>query len=456
MKGSGARHRGLPLWTQFLLSLLFIMFLLGGLYASYLFYSTVRDVIAYTQLPSLPNLRLPEPGKKRAGEKIILAEVPIWEGKERINILLLGLDRRPDEQYSRTDTMILSTIDPVSLSAAMLSIPRDLWVTIPGYGESRINTAHYTGEKEKYPGGGPALAKKTVQYNFGIPVHYYVRVDFEGFKKIVDTLGGIDINVKNTIQDDEYPDDNYGYDPLYIPAGLQHMDGELALKYSRTRHGRGDFDRAYRQQEVLLAIRDKALQLNLLPKAPELMVALADTVQTDLQPSDILNLVQMADKIKEVKTVVIDESLGTPHITPTGAWVLIPNREKIRPMIDELFAKPSPAAQVTVVPVVIPAEIVEEAAKIAVQNGTKNVGLGPQAVTFLKNRGFQIESFGEADRLDYPQTILIDYTGKKHTIQHLVEMFAISPENVRRSPNLKSEIDIRLILGEDFRLPLTE
>jgi len=148
---------------------------------------------------------------------------------------------------------------PLQGSVGMLSIPRDLWVTIPGYGENRINTAHYLGDKNGYPGGGPALAMKTVQYNLGVPVHFYVRVDFDGFRRIVDTLGGIDIEIPQTINDPKYPDENYGYDPFYIEAGLQHLDGDTALKYARTRATAGaDFARARRQQQVLFAIREKA------------------------------------------------------------------------------------------------------------------------------------------------------------------------------------------------------
>ncbi len=459
MRGPRVIKRGLPLVTQLLLSILCALVLAGGTYFAFLFYFTIKGIVANAQLPSLPNLHLPVPGKSGGQDRIVMEEIPNWEEKERVNILLLGIDKRPIEEGPwRTDTMILATLDPANKKAGMLSIPRDLWATIPGYEENRINTAHYTGDLEDYPGGGPALAKKTVQYNLGVTIHYYVRVDFDGFRKVIDTIGGVDIEVKEPIQDEEYPDEDYGYDPLYIPVGLQHMDGDLALKYARTRHHSNDFERAKRQQQVLLAIRDQALRLNLLPRVPELMVMLADAVQTDMQPSDILALAQLASQVDEqnIQTAVIDESMTVRHITPIGADVLLPIRDKIRPLIDEMFAAPSATVQVTVVPIVVPAGVVDEAATILVQNGTPQEELALQVANLLKQRGFQVQGFGNADRLDYQQTIIIDYTEKSHTIEHLANSFNVAPENIRRSPNLKSEVDIRIILGADFHLPTSK
>jgi LCP family protein required for cell wall assembly len=244
--------------------------------------------------------------------------------------------------------MIVVTIDPESGALGMLSIPRDLWVPIPGYGENRINTAHFLGDLHKYPGGGPALAKKTVSYNFGFPVHYYVRVNFEGFRRLIDMIGGIDIDVPHEIRDDQYPDENYGYDPLYIPAGRIHMDGDLALKYARTRKADNDFERARRQQQIILAVRDKVLSLNLLPslipKIPELLRTLSDSIQTDIPMDELIMLARLARDLntENIKTAVIDETMTVPQTTPTGAYVLLPIREKIRPVVEDLFLSPLP------------------------------------------------------------------------------------------------------------------
>ncbi len=171
--------------------------------------------------------------------------------------------------------MIVISIDPVNKSLSMLSIPRDLSVQIPDYNENnRINAAHLLGDARDYPGGGPALAKKTVQYTLGIPIQYYVRVNFEGFQKLVDLVGGITINVEAPIHDEKFPDANYGFMTVDIPAGVQKMDGVTALQYARVRHGSSDFHRARRQQQVLLAIKDKALSLDIpLTNIPSILYA---------------------------------------------------------------------------------------------------------------------------------------------------------------------------------------
>jgi polyisoprenyl-teichoic acid--peptidoglycan teichoic acid transferase len=451
-------RRGLPLLLQFALSILLGLFVAGGFYSAYLFYLTVKEVVASAQFPTIPVLYLPVPGQKPVPLTIRQETTVNWQKKERVNILLLGVDKRPEESGPmRTDTMILSTIDPSTNSASMLSVPRDLWVTIPGYGENRINMAHFDGDDKKYPGGGPALAKKTVQYNLGVPVNYYVRVDFGGFRKIVDAIGGIDIDVATPIIDDTYPDDNWGYDPVYIEAGLQHLNGDLALKYARSRHGNSDFDRAQRQQQVLMAIRDQALRLNLLPKLPELMVILAGTVQTDLQPTEILSLAQIAWKIdrSKVKSAVLGTEYTVRHITPTGADVVLPIREKIRPVVDELFnSTPVVAPEpVTVRQVVEPNQLAADGAKVSVLNGTVQKDLAAKTTAYLKQQGYVVTEPGDSGRTDYAKTVIVDYTGKTYTLGQLATQLGVPVGEIRRSPNLQSDVDIRVILGVDFHLP---
>jgi len=449
----------MPLGVQLVLSVLFGLFVAGGFYSAYMFYLTVGEIVATAQMPSMPVLYLPVPGQKPV-PLLIREETVDWQRKERVNILLLGIDRRPGEIGPwRTDTMLLASVDPASNSASMLSIPRDLWVPIPGFEENRINMAHYVGDAKKYPGGGPALSKKTVQYNFGVPVNYYVRVDFDGFRKIIDAIGGIDIDVAEEIIDDKYPDEYYGYDPLYIAAGRQHMDGDLALKYARTRHGSSDFDRAKRQQQVLLAVRDKALQLNLLPKLPELMVLLADTVETDLQPNEILNLAQIGWNIDRdnVRSAVIDQTMTLRHITPTGADVLLPKRDKIRPLIDEMFSsKPVEVPVKVTVQVAEPNRLTADAAKISVLNGTTNETLTEEVARYLRAKGYNVVETGRSDRTDYTKTIIVDYSGKTFTLEKLSEDVGVPLKEVRSNPSLQSEIDIRVILGADFKFPDAE
>ncbi len=478
-------------FSRFLTVLLSIAFLIGGGYSGYIFYFTVKDVVAHAELPTLPYIDLTLPILSPAGNDhpnpraannpqpatgLTGNVLPNWEESERVNILLLGIDKRPDEQYARTDTMILISVDPATGKAGMLSIPRDLWVTIPGYGENRINTAHYTGDKNGYPGGGPALAMKTVQYNLGVPVHFYVRVDFDGFRRIIDTLGGIDVDVSQTINDPKYPDENYGYDPFYIEQGPHHLDGYTALKYARTRATSGaDFDRSRRQQQVLLAIREQALAIGVIPKIPELWNTMAGTVQTDLQLVDILELTKLADKISgdDIQSVVVDHTMTVDYKTDTGAQVLLPIREKMRPVVDSLFSSPEPTgppptpapdpavvaqAQAEAQAEVqrqaeVAAALQSEGAKVIVQNGTPQPDLAAATAEYLRAQGFTIVQFGPADRTDYPRTVIVDYTGKTYTLGLLADIFNVADENVRRSPNLKSDVDIRIIVGADFRLP---
>ena len=384
--------------------------------------------------------------------------LPDWQKKERVNILLLGIDERED-QYGpwRTDTMIVLTIDPENNTAGILSIPRDLWVPIPGYSENRINTAHYTGDLNKFPGGGPALAIKTVQYNLGIPIHYYVRVNFSGFVNAIDTIGGIDIHVEKEIDDPLYPDGAYGYDPLYIQVGLQHMDGELALKYARTRHGGSDFNRLRRQQQVIMAVRDKVLRLEMLPqlllKLPQLLKTVGDSVQTDLQLDEMRNLVQLASKIndEQIKAASIDSSMTEPTTRHNGAQVLIPIRDEIRAVVDEIFAEPAQAAEEEIE--ADKDKLAEEGAKIIVHNGSTVGNLAVQTSAFLKERGLQIVEFGNAERFDYLTTIIVDYTGKEYTIQYLARLLNIPQNNIQPFTGSYSEIDIHLIIGADFQLP---
>ncbi len=334
--------------VRLLFSILLAAFVAGGLYGGFMFYSTVKDIVAHAQLSSPSKL----PAVSVKGNEIGTSGEPLPQKMERVNILLLGTDERKGEHGPwRTDTMIVATIDPASMTAGMLSIPRDLWVIIPGYGEGRINTAHFIGEAKKYPGGGPALAMKTVQYNLGIPIHYYVRINFDGFKRVIDTIGGIDVYVEEEIRDPKFPDEGYGYEPLYISAGQHHFNGEMALKYVRTRHGGSDFKRIKRQQKVILAVRDKILRFDLLPqllpKLPRLIRTAGESIQTDLPPEEIIRLAKLAAQIdvEHIKTAAIDSSMTIPTTTEGGAQILIPVREKIRPVVDEIFTSGNRASQ---------------------------------------------------------------------------------------------------------------
>lgn len=269
--------------------------------------------------------------------------VGAWEGNERVNILLVGIDRRPGEAFvSRTDSMMVISVNPETDSMSVLSIPRDLYVQIPGYGQDRINTAVVYGSREGDYLDGAALAMQTVSSNLGIPIHHFVMVDFGAFVRTVDLLEGIDVQVPYEINDPMYPDMDYGYDPLYIPAGLQHFDGQTALKYARTRHADSDFNRAYRQQQVLFAARNKALNLGIgemILKAPSLYREVESGIRTDLSLEQIMRLAKTVSDIPSDNTrnAVLDQDYVTSYRTPGGASVLLLNADVAMPMIQDLF-----------------------------------------------------------------------------------------------------------------------
>jgi len=208
----------------------------------------------------------------------------------RINILLLGLDQREGETGPcRSDTIIVASLNPQDGSAYLVSIPRDLWAYIPGRGWNRVNTAHFY--------GGPTLAEATVERLLRAPIHHCVSLKFRGFEKAIDALGGVVITVDRPIVDPSYPDEHWGYTSIYIPAGTQRMDGKTALRYVRSRHGRGDFDRIRRQQKLLRALREQAGGWDLLLKLPSILAALRGELWTDLSLGEMLSLGRLALEI---------------------------------------------------------------------------------------------------------------------------------------------------------------
>jgi LCP family protein required for cell wall assembly len=384
-----------------------------------------------------------------AGGTPVPVTFPDW-GKEPVNILLIGLDYRPgDAEGTRADTQIVVHIDPVAKTATLLSIPRDLWVRIPGHGEDRINVAYRVGEQNKaqIPGGGPVMAMATIEQNFGIPIHYFAQVDFMGFERVVDALGGITIDVPRPLVDNEYPLSNYGVTRIYIQAGLQHMDGRTALQYARSRHADSDLGRNRRQQQVLLAIRRQALNINVVTRLNELAGKLSDAVKTDLSPQQVGSLAMLGREIgqESIHSIVLEPPCVNQTVLPSGADVLLPDWDCIRPKVAQAFANP---------------RIVEEAARISVQNGTLTGGVGRKVRDELVAKGFSIADLSSApDQGNHPVTTIIDFTGgqKPHTVQALAKALGIDPGEVKQAnpedaPIATSDgkpVDILVMVGDD-------
>ncbi len=386
-----------------------------------------------------------------------------WNGQERVNILLLGIDLRCGEEGpTHTDSMMVFTIDPVGKTAAMLSLPRDLWVEIPGFGLDRINQAHYMGAAYEYPGGGPALAMETVEATLGIELDYYAAVNFKAFTDVVDLIDGIEIEVTELIDDPDYPDNCYGYDPLYLEPGTYQMGGEEALKYARTRATfGGDVDRAGRQQEVIMAVRDKVLGLNMLPQlmlqSPQLWQSFQENVRTNMSLDEMLQLALLMQDIDgdDIETAVIDYQYVYNETTPDGRQVLVPNREEIRVLREQLFMPPAiPTATIDNLEALAAAE----GAGLMLVNGTAEFGLAGETQTYLEEHGLSVVEIGNADASTYRTTQLTVYGNFPYTTQYIIELMGVPPLNVIDGTlALKDEelpaYGISILIGDDWRVP---
>jgi len=465
------RRRALPGWAYLMLGALFLF---ATLFSAYLIFTTVRDIVAAWGPTGLNTGLFPggstpvagstpgviNPGAVLTPQPAITAEA--WNGSDRVTVLVMGIDQREGEIETayRTDSMMLLTMDPVGKAAGILSIPRDLYVEIPGFADrDKITTANFKGDAYRLPGGGPQLAVDTVELNLGIRVDYYVRINFTAFEAFVDQIGGIDVDNPYEINDPEYPDCCFGYDPFYLPAGAQHLDGATALKFARTRHAVGDdYGRAQRQQVVVMAVRDKLTSADNLPtlfaKAPQLLATMQGSYVTNMSPEQMVSLALTARDIPRqsiTSTVIDQEYIAYEYIVPeTNQQVLILNIEKFRELRDTMFYTPQPPQ------LSVPNAgdlLANEAATVEVQNGSLINGAASSLADYLRGQGLNVTTVGNADRSDYASTIIIDYTGKPYTAQWLADTFQISSSNILSSNNPDSSVDVRVIIGADFVLP---
>ena len=265
---------------------------------------------------------------------------PAWNGTDRLNVLILGLDSRGGAgDTQNTDTIIVLSVDPSRRTAAMLSVPRDTLVPIPGHGEDKVNAA--------YAYGGADLAVRTVEDLLSIRINSYALIDFQAFTQIVDSVGGVLVDVKRPIRDEAYPTSDYGVERLNILSGPQLMPGDEALKYARSRHDSNDFSRARRQQEVIAAIRSRLAEDGMLARVPGIVNDVGSAVETNFDPANILPLAALGGGIPSgaIRSDVL-LPCDAPNAThcelteengPLG-YYLIPDRAKIAKLIADLFA----------------------------------------------------------------------------------------------------------------------
>lgn len=378
------------------------------------------------------------------------------EGEGRVNILLLGIGDTNHQAANLSDTNIVLSLDPINKDIAMVSLPRDLYVSIPGYGYDKLNAAHLFGEEQK-DGSGPDLAKKVVESIIGQKLHYYIKTDFSGLVKAIDILGGVDINVEESIYDNNYPCDyNENLSCVFsITKGVNHLDGKTALKYARSRYSTSDFDRAHRQQQILVSAKNKALQVENIfniVKISQLLDNMGDHVRTDLSLDEIRKLGQITKDINQDKiiNVVIDDSPESFLVSGqanNGAYIL---RSKTGNWV---------SLQKYMRSIFIDHYIKQENARIMIKNGTSKPGYAKLIADDLASFGYNVVGYETADNSEYTKTKIINHSGNSDPIslKYLKNRFQADVttqqnSSIEPSNNTSSPYDIEIIIGSDYNI----
>jgi len=340
-------------------------------------------------------------------------DILIGEDTNRINILLMGIGGTGHEGALLTDTIMLASIQLSTNEITLISIPRDLYIKIPDNGWQRINHASAYGDLNDYVGGGSALMAKTIEETFGVPVDYWLRIDFSGFKQVIDDLGGINVLVDRTFTDEQFPTEDFGVQTITFEKGEQYMDGETALQFARSRHGNNnegsDFARSKRQQKILLAIKDKVLNWKTLAnpnKIYKIYDSISNHIQTNIKAGQLPDLTGLLKNINfdSIKHYVIDDSPGgllKPIITEEGAQVLVPKSGDLAELQD--FVKN----------IFVVREINQNNIKIILANGTTIDGLATYIGSSLTSWGFNIERLITAPTQDFEKSVIYDLSDGK-------------------------------------------
>ena len=395
------------------------------------------------------------------GTPVPTVAIPPWDGKERLNILLIGSDEQRGGH--NTDTMITVSIDPVTKQVAMFSLPRDtVDVPVPpgpaqrvwgrDYGQ-KINSffANNRRRSDLWPGNdrtrGYNALKSILGELYDLKIRYFVEVNFDGFKKVVDAVGGVTINVQVPVSDDEFPGMTGRAQRLYIPSGLQHMDGEQALRYARSRHTSTDFDRGARQQRVLLSLRQQADPQMLIPKLPELVAALKSTVRTDIPVSQLDELLGLASQVDtaNIRSYVFAPPLYSQDTCADArGCIVVPNIARIKQAVKNAFsADPRDEA--------LRQSLASEGGHLWVVNGTTDSSRGPALAGYLEYRGLAASAPRGRPKGSVPaNTMITVYNGAEEklaaTIAYLEKTFGVQ---VKTKADPTIPVDIVITVGRN-------
>ncbi|MBI2797673.1 LCP family protein [Candidatus Saccharibacteria bacterium] len=428
------------LWLKITLASVVLLLVVGGVMAAKT-YLSLRKVVQKREGVAAPALA-----------KEVTPATLKGEGDGRVNVLLLGKGDAGHAGEELTDTIMVASYDVKNNQVALLSIPRDLYVKIPGVGWDKINSANAYGQQTKQT-GGPELVKQTVSKILDVPVHYYVLVDFSALRQSVDAVGGIDnIVVEQDLYDPEYPCDNNESRScgFRLKAGTYNMDGATALKYSRCRKGDcgDDYGRAKRQQQVLMALREKALKQSILTdpgKILNMINIVSNNIKTDLQPSEIQRLGSIAKDLnpKDVTNQVLDvDNNGLVKNAAIGnASVVVPaagigEYSDIQAFVRTLF---------------VDGYIKAEGASVQIDNASSQSALAVKVASLLKSYGYNVIKTVSADKV--AKTAIVDCTngGKPYTLQYLQNRFGVAPQACPQTGSgAPPPADIRIILGGNY------
>lgn len=380
--------------------------------------------------------------------------------EERVNILVMGRGGENHPGGMLTDSLMIFSIRPKDKKMAITSIPRDLLVPIKGHSQDKINSAYADGYNDYMEKSckkkdasqckndamisGASLTRQTVSEVFDLPIHYYVVVDFVGFEKLVDQLGGLDINVEKTLYDPLYPDERMvGYSPFTIKAGQQHLDGKTALKYARSRETTSDFDRAKRQQQILEAMKDKAIHSGILTnpkKILDIVNIVGDHVRTDLGASEIKALAELMQSIDTGSIInkVLDSSNGGVLISDSssGTYYLKTksgNFNDLRSIVKNIFNT-----------------TVQYEEDVKLSNASGVVANVSKITSSLEKYGFVIIA-SETIKTTSKQTIINNYTGNADNSAVLFLKEKLTAQVVSKKKVSGQKFDIEIIIGQDFK-----